>query len=162
MTDQIQYKDPGIDSTHFVEWHNEFVFDRKPNTQYTAGQVVKAPVETGWYYLASVVEGKAYGRTGELTPQFPTASGETVQDGTIIWIALHPADHSPATITQSDWVLDAGLTEVSKSISGFITAIEVAGGDAGEQYRVVNNITRSDGSQDTATFVIELNNPPDV
>jgi len=53
------------------------------NTNYSAGDVARPPIETGWAYIAT-----GSGASGASTPDFCQKLGCTVTDGGIIWKAI--------------------------------------------------------------------------
>ncbi len=61
-----------------------------------------------------------------------------------------------AQITSSQWIVPAGLTAVAEQITGDITVVTVAGGTAGEIYRLTNRVTTDDGRTDDRSLTLRV------
>lgn len=88
-----------------------------------------------------------------ITTAVYTKAPQAVLQFEIDWQNVKPVGQA---IASSDWTLSTGLTQVSKSISGDITAIILSGGEAGSVYTAVNTITYNDGQIDQRTLTIRV------
>jgi len=162
LPDQIVYKPAGVPETFGIDWTDQIVSVWRRKHRYATGAIVRAPVGTGMYYVAAPLNSQAWGLSSELTQEFPQTENETFTDGSILWTARHPASLSLPSISQSVWTLDDGIVEDSNGIDGLIGRITVSGGSPGEQYRMVNLITKSDAEQEEDSLVLEIIDPADV
>lgn len=55
-------------------------------------------------------------------------------------------------ITNSAWVVEAGLVQSNQQISGAVVSLFLSGGVVGTSYKVSNTITTSASRVDTRTF----------
>ncbi len=76
---------------------------------------------------------------------------DAVLDYTIDWQDYLVTDD---TISESDWVVPAGLTEDSCSQTSTTTTIWLSGGTEGETYEVTNRIVTAGARTDDRTFVV--------
>lgn len=157
MSEEVRLKPANVDETFALDWRKFIVQAWRPETDYALGSIMRASVGTGFYYEATVA-----GISARLMPDLPIVDGETVTDGSLVWTARHPSTPTLDSISTSDWTLDAGISEVSKAINGFLTTITIGGGVEGEQYRATNLITKSNGEDEEDSLIIEIIAPKDV
>ena len=62
------------------------------------------------------------------------------------------------TISEHDWTVPTGLTEVSASELGGVCTVWLSGGTVGTTYSVRNEITTSAGREDARTIKITVAN----
>lgn len=161
-TDQFVYKPAGVAETFGIDWQPFLVSVWKPDRRYVAGDIIRLPVGNGYFYTAAIVAAAPYGMSGKLLPDFLAGNGETTDDGSIIWTAGVPGALAVPAISVSAWTLDAGVVEDSADIAGFDATVTVSGGSVGEQYRMTNRITKSNGGQEETSLVLEILDPADV
>ncbi len=163
MSEQVVHKPAGVAETFGLSWLRFIVESWGSERRYVAGDIVRPPVGNGWFYTASLLDaGDTFGMSSKLTPNFLPGAGEVTSDGSMIWTAGRPGSLSLVAIDTSVWTLDAGIVEDSKSIVGFDTNITVSGGIEGEQYRMVNLITKATGEEEEDSLVLEIIAPKDV
>ena len=96
----LQAKDPDKNTWYAIDWTNEIVELREPNTVYAASDIVAVP-DQGFYFQAENA-----GKTAGNNPIWPLLEGGTVRDGSIVWKAINPVGASIPTITLSTWVVE--------------------------------------------------------
>lgn len=104
------------------------------------------------------LNGKRYrctiaGRTGTTPPTWPTPEG-TVTDGGVTWTFVGDEDR----IATSVWSADSALTLSDDAIDATecVTSVNIAGGTAGQSYRVKNTITTDAGRTIERSFVLNV------
>jgi hypothetical protein len=97
------------------------------------------------------------GVTGRREPPWPTVSGQTVLDGTVVWEA-EPVDNSSLqmTIASSDWPAVSGLTLSLAADTDLVYQILVEGGTDGQDYDVRHRVTLSDGQSKESVAVLPV------
>lgn len=151
MLEKVFFKYANIDETFELDWRDVIVTVWRPDADYVLASIIRPPVGNGHYYEATTA-----GRSSRLLPEFVPAVGETFTDGTVIWTGRHPSTPVLDAISESVWTPDAGISEVSNTINGFLTKITISGGVEGEQYRAINVITRSTGEREKGSMIIEI------
>lgn len=133
-------KDPNTDTRYAIDARAAVTPVMRRDWPYSVGQIVKAPLHTGWYYEATTA-----GETEARVPRLPRADGETVQDGSVEWTARHPSSASLPSISAVEWIVEpAGeLSVLSEQISHGILYPLLSGGVDGTQYEVTARVTWS-------------------
>lgn len=149
-------KDPDQPATYQIVWDALLVQEAFRSWQFSTGAIVRAPADTGFYYVATPLGSKAYGRTSAHNPHWPRANGETVIDGSILWTAVYPADAGVPQVDSAVWTVPAGLTKNSQSETGIITYITLSGGTDGEDYEVTCTMTPTVGNPIDQTIVVPV------
>lgn len=86
-------------------------------------------------------------------PVAPIKDPDSIIDYGFDWTSWLDSANSE-TILTSDWILESGLTEVSKAIAGDVTTVFLSGGEVGYTYRATNRITSSGGrTEDRSMFI---------
>lgn len=153
-----RYKYAALSRTFEFVWRQQIIEKWRPEYPYALNDVVRPIVGNGFYFLCTTA-----GESAGIQPSdWPTTALDTLNDGSVVWQCQLPVSIDADDILTSVFTLDAGLTEDSKAIDGQVTQITISGGVAGESYRVSNTITRESGSQETASFVLEILEPEDV
>jgi len=62
------------------------------------------------------------------------------------------------TITASSWApsVPVGLTEHSDGFAGDVTTVRVSGGTSGQNYKLINSITASNGEQEERSILVKV------
>jgi len=81
-----------------------------------------------------------------------TKDPQATLDYTIDWSVWLGTD----TIATSTWIFDAGITQVSASLSGAQATVWVSGGSVGILYSVTNRITTAAGRTDERSILIRV------
>lgn len=124
-----------------------FSIPRQPNFPYANGAHVR-PVEngTGWQYQSSggVTNGD------DFEPDWPTESGETIEDGSLVWTAeAITFDSLRYRIDSVTWTAPDGITLSNELVidqpAMQEVRVTVAGGAAGEKYRIIGVVTTTTG-----------------
>lgn len=84
-----------------------------------------------------------------LAPKDPNA----VVDYNIDWSSWLPDDD---TISTSEWIVPAGITEDSETNTDTTTTIWLSGGTAGQSYSLTNRITTAQGRTQDKTITISV------
>ena len=126
-----------------------------PGTAFDSGVAVRPSLPTGLQYSSSG------GHSGANEPRWPTALGGTVTDGSITWTAeAIDNDSLRATITDSDWTAEMGITvdnDATTNTNGLqIVSAQVSGGTSGETYLVSNVVTLSDGTAEESVLKVSV------
>lgn len=130
-----------------IDLTERFAIPRQPNFPYASGAHVR-PVEggTGWQYQSSggVTNGD------DFEPQWPTEDGVAVADGSLIWTAEDITyDSLRYRIDEVEWTAPAAITLSDETVIDQPAMQEVritlAGGTAGEKYRIVGLVTTTTG-----------------
>jgi len=80
-------------------------------------------------------------------------------DATLDWIFDWNSWLGPfETITNSEFVVDAGITVESSTFTNKTATVWLSGGTEGQVYRVTNRITSSDGRIDDRSFTLRCTN----
>lgn len=124
-----------------------FAILRQPNYPYANGAHVRSfDGGTGWQFQSSggVTNGD------DFEPDWPTESGESVEDGSLTWTAeAITYDSLRYRIDEVEWTAPAGITLSDESIidqpAMQEVRVTVAGGTAGEKYRIVGVVTTTSG-----------------
>lgn len=145
-------KDPEAPATYSIDFHNEVIREARRDYDFSAGQVVRPQFGTGFYY-----ECQTAGRTAAHYPnRWPRAEGQTVQDGSVVWVAREPSDSGLPSISDADWTLPDGLTLDSQSQVGLVAFVTVSGGVDGVDYDVLCRMTPSAGNIIEQTITIPV------
>ena len=124
-----------------------FSIPRQPNFPYASGAHVR-PIDggTGWQYQSSggVTNGD------DFEPQWPTEEGGTVVDGSLTWTAEDITfDSLRYRIASVEWTAPDGITLSDESVidqpAMQEVRVTVAGGTAGQKYRIVGVVTTTTG-----------------
>lgn len=101
------------------------------------------------------------GRTGGRPPVFPKVAGQTVQDGSVTWVAQAlSADSLVRTISGTPtWTADSGVTVANETISGMVAIADISGGSDGEDYSVTVVATMSDGNDVVKVCILPVRVP---
>lgn len=149
----MEAKDPDVAKTYDVNVHELLVDVMARDTRYEDGDLRRPEHATGFYYTAAVVGGEDWGRTAKHHPALPRLAGASVQDGTIIWAATHPANAALPTIDSVVWTSDLDVTQEEL---GEIARVKVSGGEAGKRYDLTARITLSNSLVVDVTVVIPV------
>lgn len=141
-------KDPEASKPYSVDWYsflrgNDFYWS--PN--------VDVHVNQKFTPSAAKLNGHRYkvqsgGTAGNYEPQWPTGSGATVVDGTIVWQEIGVED----SIALSAWTVPAGITKVSEGNDSVNTQVTLSGGTAGTTYTIDNKVTSVNGVVESKKF----------
>jgi hypothetical protein len=124
-----------------------FSIPRQPNFPYANGAHVR-PIEggTGWQYQSSggVTNGD------DFEPQWPTEEGGTVVDGSLTWTAEDITfDSLRYRIDSVTWTAPDGITLTNEQVidqpAMQEVRVTVAGGTAGQKYRIVGVVVTTTG-----------------
>lgn len=144
-------KDPDEPATYSIDFHDEVVIDAKRDYNFTAAEIVRPQRGTGFYYECTTA-----GRTSAHYPTWPRASGQTVNDGSVVWTARHPTGSSIPTISSVTWTLPSGITKDSQTEAGLVAFITVSDGTDGVDYEIVCTMTPSIGNVIEQTITIPV------
>lgn len=156
MSIRGEEKDPDVPRTYPIVWDALLVQEAFREYQFSTGALVRPESGTGFYYQGTPLGGKAYGITSAHTPRWPRASGESVQDGSILWTAVYPADAAIPQVSTAVWTVPAGITKDSQSETGIVTYITLSGGTHGEDYEVTCRMTPTVGNPIEQTIVVPV------
>jgi hypothetical protein len=120
---------------------------------YALNAYVRARSRTGFAFKATVA-----GESGLVEPNWPTAAARTVADGSVTWASEAPGTSAVDTISTSTWseVGSSALTFSGTGATAEDTTVTVAGGVAGQVYRVRNQIVTNSGKTYQAEFSLEV------
>ena len=150
MSNELDPSDPDVPATYSIDFREDLIGEATRVTNFSVGAVVVAPRDTGYYYECAVA-----GKTGREYPdKWPRQAGETVKDGSAVWITKHPDDATLAGIQSAVWTLPAALTKDSQSESGGFAHITVSGGADGGSYSCTCRMTPTTGNPVDVTIVI--------
>jgi hypothetical protein len=147
----VRDKDPDVDETYAIDWTLQLIMEALRSFDLAEGVTVRAQRDTGWYYECTTA-----GRTSAHYPQWPRASGETVQDGSAVLTCRHPDDAEVPTVSSVTWTLPSGITKDSQSQSGRLAIITVSGGTDGVDYDVLCRMTPTVGNIMEQTITIPV------
>lgn len=136
------------------DWHDFLVRLPERGKAYAVNDRVRLPRarSTGLQYRCTTG-----GVTGKSEPRWPTVSGGTVNDGTVIWTAeAIDANSLRTTISSDDYVLDTGITEGSSSNADLKYTVLVSGGVSGQEYRVKHQIICANGEDKEAVGILPV------
>lgn len=148
---ELASKDPDVSAVYEIDWELELVSQAERSRYFSSGEVVRAQIDTGWYYECTTA-----GRTSRHYPVWPRSSGETVEDGTVTWTARHPDDASVPSVSSAVWTVPSGLTLDSQQEQGMVTYITLSGGTDGEDYEVLCRMTPTSGNVVEQTITIPV------
>ena len=141
-------KDPQASKPYTLDWY-EFLRGNdqywSPNAQVHVNQTATPSNSKLNGNRYKVVSG---GATGNAEPNWPTGSGATVQDGSVVWQQIGLED----TIAVSVWTVAAGITQVSAGQTSTTTQTQLSGGVAGTSYVIDNKITSVAGVIESRKF----------
>lgn len=154
MSETLEPKDPDTNAEYTLDVRAAVITSIRRDWPYQLGMIGKVPKHTGFYYECTTA-----GETKAFWPEFSRASGETVDDGSVVWTARHPDDSSLPTISAVTWGVagdDDELEVASDRIEGGIIYPTLAGGTLGIDYELTAHITWSTGQQDDVTVTIPV------
>ena len=141
-------KDPQASKPYILDWY-EFLRGNdqywSPNAQVHINQTTTPSNSRLNGNRYKVISG---GATGNVEPLWPTGSGATVQDGSVVWQQIGLED----TIAASVWTVAAGITQVSAGQTSTTTQTQLSGGAAGTSYVIDNKITSVAGVIESHKF----------
>lgn len=125
----------------------KFSIPRLPNFPYAAGAHVRPIIDgTGWQYQSSggVTNGD------DFEPDWPTEDGGTVEDGSLTWTAeAITYDSLRYRIDSVTWTAPDGITLTNEQVidqpAMQEVRVTVAGGAAGQKYRIVGVVVTTTG-----------------
>ena len=139
----LNYAPKDKDSTEWfeVDWLVDLVPPWKGAKRYSPGQYVIPTDMLGFLYVADGIGGIS---SKHEPTQWPTVEDATVEDGSIVWRAVHPTFATIPQILSFDFVLPASMTEVSRAKGETTTRIQLTGGSNGVTEEVVASVTVDD------------------
>ena len=145
---------PGNKLVYATDWTERIANLWTPGTLIAANSTIRVKPVTGFQYSST-----AGGLTGKTAPAWPTTIGQTVLDGSVTWVcAAVDTTSLLRTIASQVWTLDSGIAATGAIIAGNITSamIDSTGAVDGTDYYARNVVTFSDGSEETAVFLIKV------
>ncbi len=101
----------------FFDFSAECFRFREPGKAYVADDVVRPPTATGYEYKCTTAGQTRGDWTRPQEPRWPTTSGATVTDGSVVWTPQAiSTDGLLRTIASKTVATDTGLTAVSSAI----------------------------------------------
>ncbi len=144
----------GVDAPYGVDWTRWLARYRPVGSSATAGLVVRPNVANGFQYVCTQA-----GQSSNLTPLWPTLSGQTVIDGSVIWMCEDVDDSSLLSAVESvTWETEAGITFEFGAISSTFTPllINTNTAQAGSDYVVTASVEFQNGVQMVATLLFQV------
>jgi hypothetical protein len=139
-----------------VDWHDYLINRREEGAAVAQNYVFRPPraQATGLEYkctTAGVTSAKPFGKI-----TWP-AVGLTVTDGSVVWTAQAiSASSLRTTISSSQWPSVTGLTLSSSSNSDQIYTTNAAGGNSGERYEIVHEVTLANGELKEGLIILPV------
>jgi hypothetical protein len=150
VSNVLEESDVDAPAIYDIDWERDLIVDAQRETAFEANQVVRAQIDTGWYYRCV-----SAGRTSRNYPLlWGREEGQQTVDGSLLWEAVHPDDATVPTVTSAVWTIEDGLTLDSQLEVVRKTQITVSGGEAGVSYECSCRMTASDGRVIEQTIVI--------
>jgi hypothetical protein len=138
-----------------VDWHDYLIRTRLAGTAYSVNDRVR-PLRrdaTGLQYRCST----AGVTSGKPSVRWPTVSGGTVTDGTVVWTAEAVTSASlRTTISTEDWPAVTGLTLGAESNADLRYQVLVDGGVSGQTYEVRHQVVMANGEEKEAVAVLPV------
>jgi hypothetical protein len=137
-----------------IDWSAYLRTYWQPGQVYATNTYVRARTRTGFAFRAT-----SAGESGPVEPAWPAAVGGAVpKDGSVAWIAEAPGSNAIDTINTSVWseVGSSALTLSGPSANTEDTSVRIAGGTAGQTYRIRNEILTASGARYQAEFSLEV------
>ena len=137
-----------------IDWHDYLINLWAPGVAVEQGVTIRPrrSAATGFEYLCATP-----GVTAKKEPRWPTAVGESVTDGSVVWTSQARSIASQRTsITGSAWDADDGVTLSDQSNADLIYTTFVDGGEDGEDYEVRNLVTLANGEEKEGVAVVPV------
>jgi hypothetical protein len=136
-----------------IDWSAYLRTYWQPGQVYALNAYVRARSRAGFAFKATTG-----GESSLVEPSWPTAAARTVADGSVVWTSEAPGTSGVDTISTSTWseVGTNVLTLSGSSATAEDTTVTIAGGAAGQSYRVRNEILTSSGKRYQAEFTLEV------
>lgn len=119
-----------------------------------AANAVIRPTNPTGFQLATVLGGQS----GSTEPVCPTTIGQTVQDGSVLWVCQAVDTTSLyATVASVTWAPATGITVTTQSVAGQLTIakLDATAATAGQSYAVDAHVLMSDGETKTGRIVLK-------
>lgn len=132
-------------------------------TDFQAGERIR--VFTGGKAVGFEFEPTTPGRSGVRAPVFPSAVGDTVPDGSVVWTcrAISSASLLRTISGTPTWELDDDAVTISdERVSNFKGIADLAGGEDDEDYVFTVSATTSDGLVIPKTVILPVRIPVKV
>lgn len=107
------------------------------------------------YQFSSVLGGES----GNTEPVWPFTLGQTVNDGSVVWIcAAVDTTSLTATVQSAAWSVPTGITVSGQAVSGQVTTavLNASGAAVGQNYTINVVATLSDGETKTGRIVLKV------
>lgn len=154
-------KHPEAELDYAVDFEPKCVRQWAALTDFGAGQSIR--VFDGGKAVGFEFEPTTPGRTGARKPVFPSAIGETVDDGSVTWTCRAISNDSVLrTISGTPTWASDDLTISDEDISGFRATAHLAGGEDGKDYVVTVTAETSDGLSIPQTIILPVRVPVKV
>lgn len=147
----LDAKDPDVPATYSIDWRRHLIGEALRETEFVQGAVVRPERATGFYYECTTA-----GLTKARYPVWPRVSGETVQDGSVVWTARHPDTPSLPSVQSATWTVPSGITKDSQSERATHTHITLSGGTDGEDYELTCRMTPSSGNVVEQSITVQV------
>lgn len=155
--DRLPYREyiqrPGEALDYAIEWTNWLANRWLASFPFAANVAVRPVRSTGFQYIA-----QNSGLSGNDEPEWPTAAGQSVVDGSITWLCqLADAWSLATTVASSAWSCDAPLT-VSGTLAGNKSSciVTVPAGTADGDYYVRNTVTLANTLLKIGTMLLKV------
>ena len=152
MTVTVAAKDPDVDKTYWVDLFKQFVLEAIRATEFSIGDILRYPRDTGFYYVVTTA-----GRSASYYPDIvPRAANESFRDGSVELTTKHPDDVSPPSINAISWTPTDPMLVVAQSEGTHRASVTVRGGLGGHSYPLTGRITPTVGNAIDVTLRVPV------
>lgn len=158
MSDELESKDPDVPKTYTIDWTDLLILAAPREKWFDVGEIQRASAasEDGWYFECTVAGKTSRSYPETLGKAWPRAEGETLTDGSAIFVCKHPDNAVLPTVSAALWTVPSGLTLDSQIEEGQTSSLTVSGGEDGQDYDVLCRMTPTAGNVLEQTITIRV------
>lgn len=156
-------KHPDATLDYAVDFEEECARQWSRLTDFGAGERIR--IFDGGKAVGFEFEPTTPGRSGVRRPLFPSAVGEAVPDGSVVWTcrAISSASLLKTITGTPAWSVDDDAVTISgETVSGFKGIANLAGGEDDEDYVITVTAATSDGLAIPKTVILPVRIPVKV